>query len=179
MRAAEDLEEFGDFPLEQANVACVVDAWSRMSTRAVSGRPGVMRRFPRGRDELFGRNLAWGARNVSGQELTEVSGDEAQRIVRRPKMSAAELAVPAAAPGGKPEPADLGIDVKRLDSQRSGDSPGGIEIAVPDVDGWVRGDWVLMRIADDDSDRVLVFDRNEWTCFLDGARKGEFDDAVS
>jgi hypothetical protein len=23
-----------------------------------------------------------------------------------------------------------------------------------------------------------VFDRHEWECFLDGARKGEFDDAA-
>lgn len=140
---------------------------------------GVVRRFPGGRDELFGRNLAWGVTDVSGRTLTEISGDEAQRIVRRLKMSAAGLAVPAAAPGGKPEPDELGVDVDRVDWQRSGNGPGGIEIAVPDVDGWVRGDWVLMRIAGDDSDRVLVFDRNEWTCFLDGARKGEFDDAVS
>ena len=26
---------------------------------------------------------------------------------------------------------------------------------------------------------MLVFDRNEWECFLDGARNGEFDDAAS
>lgn len=40
------------------------------------------------------------------------------------------------------------------------------------------GDWILMRVADDPARRVLVFDRNEWECFLDGARNGEFDDAV-
>lgn len=40
------------------------------------------------------------------------------------------------------------------------------------------GDWVLMRVTDDPDRRVLVFDRNEWECFLDGARKGEFDDAA-
>ena len=39
-------------------------------------------------------------------------------------------------------------------------------------------DWVLMRVAGDPDRRVLVFDRNEWECFLDGARKGEFDDAT-
>ena len=37
---------------------------------------------------------------------------------------------------------------------------------------------ILMRVADDPDRRVLVFDRNEWECFLDGARKGEFDDAA-
>jgi hypothetical protein len=40
------------------------------------------------------------------------------------------------------------------------------------------GDWILMRVADDPARRVLVFDRNEWECFLDGARNGEFDDAA-
>jgi hypothetical protein len=40
------------------------------------------------------------------------------------------------------------------------------------------GGWILMRIADDPARRVLVFDRNEWECFLDGARSGEFDDAA-
>ncbi|MGD0933909.1 MAG: DUF397 domain-containing protein [Streptosporangiaceae bacterium] len=40
------------------------------------------------------------------------------------------------------------------------------------------GDWILMRVADDPARRVLVFDRNEWECFLDGARNGEFNDAA-
>jgi uncharacterized protein YjbI with pentapeptide repeats len=40
------------------------------------------------------------------------------------------------------------------------------------------GEWVLMRVTDDPEGRILVFDRHEWECFLDGARKGEFDDAV-
>jgi hypothetical protein len=38
-----------------------------------------------------------------------------------------------------------------------------------------EADWVLLRVADDPSARVLVYDRNEWTCFLDGAGHGEFD----
>jgi len=38
------------------------------------------------------------------------------------------------------------------------------------------GDWVLMRVAGDPHARVLVYDRNEWECFLDGVRNGEFDD---
>jgi len=41
------------------------------------------------------------------------------------------------------------------------------------------GDWILMRVADDPARRVLVFDRNEWECFLDGARNGEFNDAAN
>jgi hypothetical protein len=40
-------------------------------------------------------------------------------------------------------------------------------------------EWVLMRVADDPEGRILVFDRHEWECFLDGARKGEFDDAAN
>ena len=35
-----------------------------------------------------------------------------------------------------------------------------------------------MRVTGDPEQRVLVFDRHEWECFLDGARKGEFDDAA-
>ena len=35
-----------------------------------------------------------------------------------------------------------------------------------------------MRVTGDPEQRVLVFDRHEWECFLDGARKGEFDDAT-
>jgi Domain of unknown function (DUF397) len=38
--------------------------------------------------------------------------------------------------------------------------------------------WVLMRVAGDPDQRVLVFDRHEWECFLDGARNGEFDAAA-
>ncbi len=36
-----------------------------------------------------------------------------------------------------------------------------------------------MRVTGDPGQRVLVFDRHEWECFLDGARKGEFDDAAA
>ena len=36
-----------------------------------------------------------------------------------------------------------------------------------------------MRVAGDPEQRVLVFDRHEWECFLDGARNGEFDDAAA
>jgi hypothetical protein len=109
---------------------------------------------------------------------------------------------------GKPTPADLGIDLDALEWERSGHGDGRIEVAFPrcgavgepggageagvpgradgahesEVAGrvtWERGDWVLMRIAGDPGGRVLVFDRNEWECFLDGARKGEFDDAAT
>ena len=42
-----------------------------------------------------------------------------------------------------------------------------------------RAEWVLMRVAGDPDQRVLVFDRHEWECFLDGARNGEFDAAAA
>jgi len=80
---------------------------------------------------------------------------------------------------GKPTPDELGIDPARLVWQRSGDGDGSIEIAFPVGAAWTRGDWVLMRVAGDPSGRILVFDRNEWVCFLDGVRNGEFDDATN
>jgi hypothetical protein len=78
----------------------------------------------------------------------------------------------------KPTPEELGIDQAALTWARSGDDDGSIEIAFPLSRQWKRGDWVLMRVAGDPAARVLVFDRNEWECFIDGARNGEFDDAV-
>ncbi len=80
---------------------------------------------------------------------------------------------------GKPTPDELGIDLARLAWQRSGEGDGSIEIAFPLSARWTRGDWVLMRVAGDQAGRILVFDRNEWDCFLDGARNGEFDDATN
>ena len=95
---------------------------------------------------------------------------------------------------GKPTPEDLGIDPDTLTWQRSGPGDdagtGSIELAFVRAstgraggDAGHRppeapGDWVLMRVAGDPDRRVLVFDRNEWECFLDGARNGEFDDAA-
>jgi hypothetical protein len=72
---------------------------------------------------------------------------------------------------------ELGIDVKAQAWRRSGAGDGSIEIAFvtarpPSGSG---DEWVLMRVADDPDGRVLVYDRNEWECFLDGAKNGEFD----
>jgi Domain of unknown function (DUF397) len=79
----------------------------------------------------------------------------------------------------KPSAHSLAIDVDAQEWQRSGDEADAIEIAI--VDGIAGGgtQWVLMRVAGDPAGRVLVYDRHEWECFLDGAREGEFDDAVS
>jgi hypothetical protein len=82
----------------------------------------------------------------------------------------------------KPTVEALGIDVAAQSWQRSGGGDGSIEIAfVRDTAsaGDRAGDWVLMRVAGDPVGRVLVYDRHEWVCFLDGVRKGEFDDAAS
>jgi hypothetical protein len=82
---------------------------------------------------------------------------------------------------GKPTVEELGIDVRALDWQRSGRGAGSIEIAFVGFGGTAapaEGEWVLMRVADDPARRVLVYDRYEWECFLDGVKNGEFDDAT-
>jgi len=82
---------------------------------------------------------------------------------------------------GKPTVEELGIDVRTLDWQRSGRGAGTIEIAFVGLGRAAApagGEWVLMRVADDPARRVLVYDRYEWECFLDGVKNGEFDDAT-
>ena len=77
----------------------------------------------------------------------------------------------------KPTVSDLGIDPAAQVWHRSGHGDGAIEVAFVRV-GDSRST-VLMRVAGDPEQRVLVFDRHEWECFLDGARNGEFDDAAT
>jgi hypothetical protein len=84
---------------------------------------------------------------------------------------------------GKPTVEDLGIEVDAQRWQRSGDGEGSVEVAfVPGARGaggaGGAAEWVLMRVAGDPQGRVLVYDRHEWECFLDGARGGEFDDGT-
>jgi hypothetical protein len=80
---------------------------------------------------------------------------------------------------GKPTAEDLGIDVAAQRWHRSGDGDGAIEVAMVSAqDAGLAAGWVLMRVAGDPSGRVLVYDRHEWECFLDGVRNGEFDDAL-
>jgi Domain of unknown function (DUF397) len=89
----------------------------------------------------------------------------------------------------KPTVSALGVDISALSWQRSGDTAGCLEVAFVGAprdsavgETGTGGDsgatWVLMRVADDPEGRVLVYDRNEWECFLDGVRCGEFDDAA-
>jgi Domain of unknown function (DUF397) len=99
----------------------------------------------------------------------------------------------------KPTVEELGIDVGAQTWHRSGGRDGSIEVAFvglapggtgagepapaqsepaqPGPSG-TAGEWVLMRVAGDPAGRVLVYDRFEWECFLDGVKKGEFDDAT-
>jgi hypothetical protein len=79
---------------------------------------------------------------------------------------------------GKPTVEELGIDPRAQAWQRSGGEDGSIEIAFVGVGGARSDEWVLMRVAGDPDGRVLVYDRNEWECFLDGAKNGEFDNAA-
>jgi hypothetical protein len=87
-------------------------------------------------------------------------------------------------PAAKPTVSELGIDLAAQAWRRSGHGDGAIEVAfaragnADSTDSTDRAEWVLMRVTGDPEQRVLVFDWHEWECFLDGARKGEFDDAA-
>jgi hypothetical protein len=91
---------------------------------------------------------------------------------------------------GKPTVEELGVDLDAQDWRRSGDRDGAIEIAFVSAHALAttvtgpgaaaeRTEYVLMRVAGDPAGRVLVYDRHEWECFLDGVRGGEFDEAAS
>jgi hypothetical protein len=79
----------------------------------------------------------------------------------------------------KPTVEELGIDVDAQVWHRSGGADGSIEVAFVGsaclAGETPYGEWVLMRVAGDAAGRVLVYDRFEWECFLDGAKNGEFD----
>ena len=90
----------------------------------------------------------------------------------------------------KPTVEELGIDVGTQTWHRSGGRDGSIEVAFvgmapgesrgsQPVGSSTPGEWVLMRVAGDPAGRVLVYDRFEWECFLDGVKNGEFDDATA
>ena len=82
--------------------------------------------------------------------------------------------------GNKPTVVELGIDLAAQSWQSSGQGDGAIEVAFARAPApRDEAEWVLLRVAGDPDQRVLVFDRHEWECFLDGARNGEFDDAAA
>jgi hypothetical protein len=86
------------------------------------------------------------------------------------------------APRGKPTLTQLGVDPATLDWQRSGTGAGSLEVAFVGGEaertgagtGGAGADWVLLRVAGDPAARVLVYDRTEWMCFLDGVVRDEF-----
>jgi hypothetical protein len=72
----------------------------------------------------------------------------------------------------KPTVEDLGIDTGTLTWRSSAAGPAAIQVAFAEI----RGErWALMRLGDDPGGRVSVFDSFEWECFIDGAKRGEFD----
>ncbi|MGP7998096.1 MAG: DUF397 domain-containing protein [Streptosporangiaceae bacterium] len=89
----------------------------------------------------------------------------------------------------KPTVDELGVDLEAQEWRRSGDRSGAIEIAFVPARALAgtggsghpapRTEYVLMRVAGDPEGRVLVYDRHEWECFLDGVRGGEFDEGAS
>lgn len=92
---------------------------------------------------------------------------------------------------GKPTVDELGVDLAAQEWRRSGDRDGAIEIAFVVAHALAAAavaapgtvsehtEYVLMRVAGDPAGRVLVYDRHEWECFLDGVRNGEFDEGAS
>ena len=84
-------------------------------------------------------------------------------------------------PGPKPSSVEqLGIDPGALEWRRSGAGGAQIEVAFTGGSRTPDGaacDWVLMRTWPA-AGPVLVFTPFEWECFLDGVKKGEFDDAT-
>lgn len=76
---------------------------------------------------------------------------------------------------GKPAVSELGIDLAHVDWKGSGQGPGTVQVAFVSARGT---DWVLLRSQESADGLVSVFTIFEWECFLDGAKKGEFDDAA-
>ena len=81
----------------------------------------------------------------------------------------------AGGPPVKPTIESLGIDVAAQRWLAAGQDNGAVQVAFV---GDPQPQWVLLRVAGDAHGRVLVYDRHEWDCFLDGVRHGEFDDVA-
>jgi Domain of unknown function (DUF397) len=97
----------------------------------------------------------------------------------RPDLPDEQVRAGLSAVRPKPTVAQLGLDLAAQAWQRSGTGDGSFEIAfVSSAVSPARpgADWVLLRVAGDPAGRVLLYDRTEWECFLDGVSRGEFDD---
>jgi hypothetical protein len=68
----------------------------------------------------------------------------------------------------------IGRPIDDLPWQTSGQGAGMFQVAVirPDDDAV----WILVRL--EGGSDVQVYSKHEWECFLDGARRGEFDDLL-
>jgi len=75
----------------------------------------------------------------------------------------------------KPTVQSLGLDPQAQYWRSAGTGDGSVEVACA---GTGSAAWVLLRVAGDPVGRILVYDRHEWECFLDGVRQHEFDDAL-
>jgi hypothetical protein len=92
-------------------------------------------------------------------------------------IEVAFVRAPAAQPHDPPTASDPGPAATRAQAtQPPGDASNPSAPQAASSPG--RTEWVLLRVTGDSDSRVLVFDRHEWECFLDGARRGEFDDAT-
>lgn len=68
----------------------------------------------------------------------------------------------------------LGCRVDDLPWQTSGHGDGMFQVAI--VNRHDGPTWVLVRLQGKPD--VQVYSKHEWVCFLDGARRGEFDDLL-
>lgn len=105
------------------------------------------------------------------------SGD--QTVTRREvtrRAAERRAAERRAAERSKPTLTQLGVDPAKLDWQRSGTGAGSLEVAFVRAEEAEEAEvsWVLLRAAGDPAGLVLVYDRTEWLCFLDGVGRGEF-----
>jgi hypothetical protein len=75
----------------------------------------------------------------------------------------------------KPTASELDVDPDTLKWLGPNDQPGTIQVAFVTARG---ASWVLLRAAGDPQGLISVFSLFEWECFLDGAKKGEFDAAA-
>jgi SAM-dependent methyltransferase len=122
--------------------------------------------YPGAEPELTSAGL-W---DCEDPEVAESDGSRSfyVAVARKPKpQSDVEPSPPA-----KPTVAELRLDTSTLVWRQSSVGPAAIEVAFV----WVAGEqWVLMRLFGNPDERVSVFSRFEWDCFIDGAKNGEFD----
>jgi hypothetical protein len=122
----------------------------------------IVRPYP-GADPALTSAGLWGCEDPEAAE-SDGSRSFYVAVARKPKPELTSLV--------KPTVGELGIDISALAWRRSTEGSGAIEVAF----AWVAGEeWVLMRLDGDPEQRVSVFSRFEWDCFLDGVRNGEFD----